>query len=535
MDLANPLAQLRDARRNVQLRRQIQRVEKYFSLAESQKTESKHPVLFFNASTRIHTLSLNGAFGLLASWAIRAEGVPTDYIVCHRGMQQCVLGTNRQNTLAPPPCNRCMRFSSGLFPQNRVIPLILLNQTVEALSAELLGQSLEWLMDWRYDGLPLGRLCLPGLRWTLRRHHLPDDIATRQLYGQFLLSAASLVSRFTEILRQRRPRALVIFNGIFYPEAVARQVALRMKVPVITHEVGLRPMSAFFSRELATFRELELGGNSKLIPAQDQKLDNYLEERFSGRFTMAGVRFWGEMKDLPEWALDRFSLFRQTVIIFTNVVFDTSQAHANTIYNNMFDWLEDLRGAFQKHPETLFVIRAHPDEDRPGKRSRESVELWIRENDLQQRNNVMFFGPSDQVSSYDLIRRCKLVLVYNSSIGLEASILGVPVLCAGRARFTQIPTVFQPETREEYGTELHTLLEQENVQAPSEFTTNARRFLYSELYEASLDFSNFLRPLADSPGMVNLAPFEPSSLERDKNMEILRRGILDGAPFTYPE
>ena len=534
MDLANPVVQLRDARRNLQLRRQISRVEKYLSLADGQENESKFPVLFFNASTRIHRLSLNGAFGLLASWAVRAEGVPTDYIVCHRGMQQCVLGTDRQNTLAPPPCNRCIRFSGGLFPKNRLIPLTLLNQTVEDHSAELSGRDLEWLMDWSYQGLPLGRLCLPGLRWTLRRHHLPDDIATQQLYGQFLISAASLVSRFTEILRQRRPRALVVFNGIFYPEAVARQVALRMKIPVITHEVGVRPMSAFFSHELATFRELELEGNPTMTPAQDQELDSYLEERFSGRFTMAGVRFWGEMKDLPEWALDRFSLFRKIVIVFTNVIFDTSQVHANTIYNNMFDWLEDLRGEFQAHPETLFVIRAHPDEDRPGKRSRESVEHWIRENGLLQLNNVMFFGASDQISSYDLIHRCKLVLIYNSTIGLEASILGVPVLCAGRARFTQIPTVYQPETREDYGTELHTLLEQENIQAPSEFATNARRFLYSELYEASLDFSNFLRPMADSPGMVNLAPFEPSSLERDKNMEILRRGILDGAPFTYP-
>ena len=37
-------------------------------------------------------------------------------------------------------------------------------------------------------------------------------------------------------------------------------------------------------------------------------------------------------------------------------------------------------------------------------------------------------------------------MVYNSTIGLEASILGAAVLCAGKARFTQYPTVFFPQT-----------------------------------------------------------------------------------------
>jgi len=28
----------------------------------------------------------------------------------------------------------------------------------------------------------------------------------------------------------------------------------------------------------------------------------------------------------------------------------------------MFEWLEDLGRAIPRHPETLFVLRAHPDE-----------------------------------------------------------------------------------------------------------------------------------------------------------------------------
>jgi hypothetical protein len=116
---------------------------------------------------------------------------------------------------------------------------------------------------------------------------------------------------------------------------------------------------------------------------------------------------------------------------------------------------------------------------------------------LRHSPNLLFLGPSDYVSSYDLIRRSKLVLVYNSSVGLEASIAGVPVLCAGRARYTQVPTVFIPASRAEYGLALEALLQAPALDGPSAFTANARRFLHHEVFHASLDLSEFL---ATSPG-----------------------------------
>ena len=405
------------------------------------------------------------------------------------------------------------------------------SRLMEGLGAELSGQSLEGLSEWRYEELPLGQLCLPGLRWALRRHHLPDNASVQDLYRKYLLSAASLSESFAEILQNRRPRALVVFNGIFYPEAVARQVALRMNIPVVTHEVGLRPMSAFFSHDHATFRQVDLGNDSKLTLEQDHELEKILADRFEGHFSMAGVRFWEEMESLPGWLLEKMSHFRQTVTVFANVVFDTSQVHANVLFDDMFDWLHEMRSTFENHPETLFVLRAHPDEERPGKRSREGVADWVATNQLQGRNNVVFFGASERVSSYELIQRSKLVLIYNSSIGLEASILGKPVLSAGRARFTKTPTVYLPDTRHAYLESLGRFITSDDLEVPADFILNARKFLYAELFSASLDLSAFLRPSRSAPGMVDFSEFDPATIELDASMRVIRSGILRGAPF----
>ena len=62
------------------------------------------------------------------------------------------------------------------------------------------------------------------------------------------------------------------------------------------------------------------------------------------------------------------------------------------------------------------------------KSSRETVEGWVASRAVDKEPNVVFVSPRETLSSYELIRRSKFVMVYNSTIGLEASILGAAVL-----------------------------------------------------------------------------------------------------------
>jgi len=519
---------------DARLKRQINRVESYLLALEMKQPLQGQPVLFFNASTRIHRLSINGAFGLLSAWAIRAVGVPVVYAFCERGMRQCMLGTNRIDLLASPPCKHCVAFSRLLFSPDRVFPLNFGLDQAEKLEEDLIGQSLPSMMTWEVEGLPLGELCLPSFRWALRRHHLEDDEATRALFRRYLLSAANLVEAFDGLMDRIQPRRLVVFNGITFPEAVARRVAFRKGIEVVTHEVGMRAYSAFFSHEDATFREIDLRSDGSLSDEEEGQLANYLEERFQGKFSMAGIRFWPEMSPLPDWIRECMQTHRQMVPIFTNVIFDTSQIHANALYEDMFAWLDDLKEVIRRHPDTLFILRAHPDEDRPGKESQESVAEWFFHSGLEAQPNVIFLPPSQSISSYELVHQAKFIAVYNSSIGLEAAIMEKLVLCAGRARYTQAPTVFFPASRKEYLSEFEKMLRAEAIHIPQEFAANGRRFLYEELYRASLDLSEFIRPYPRQKGMILFTDFEPARLLLSPALDVIREGILKGKPFLYP-
>jgi hypothetical protein len=526
---------LRRSEMNLHLMRMASRVNPHPAPDPSDK-----PVVFFNASTRLVGLSLNAAFALLSAWALRLHKVPVVHFVCHAGMSRCVLGTDRVDFSKPPPCQACIAQSRWLYLSAPAIPFSY--QEDSHLKELLRSLSLDRLMEFEYQPparvnthppLPLGQLVLPSIRWVLRRHHLQDDEPTRFLYREYISSANGVANEFSALLERTAPQAVILFNGQFFPEATARWVSSQCGIRTITHEVGLQPFSAFFTTGEATAYPLHVPDSFELNRSQEDRLDAYLSQRIKGQFSMAGVRFWPDMKGLDSAFLQQAAAFKQIVPVFTNVIFDTSQPHSNFVFPHMFAWLDLVLTIVHDHPETLFVIRAHPDESRPGKASQESVSQWVSQNNAASLPNLIFVDSDQSLSSYELIQRSKFVMVYNSTIGLEASIMGIPVLCAGRARFTQLPTVFFPASSQEYHQQADVLLAAQEISVPPEFTRNARRFLYYQLFRSSLPFSDFLQEDGIWPGFVRLKNFSLQSLSPSTSLTIkaILHGILEYGDF----
>jgi hypothetical protein len=249
---------------------------------------------------------------------------------------------------------------------------------------------------------------------------------------------------------------------------------------------------------------------------------------------MAGIKFWADIKRLDEAFLQKASGFKQMVPIFTNVIFDTSQPHANTVFEDMFDWLDLALEVIREHRDTLFIIRAHPDELRVRKSSRETVEGWVTSRGVDKEPNVVFVGPRETLSSYELIQESKFVMVYNSTIGLEASIMGAVVLCAGKARFTQYPTVFFPQAVEEVRRKMKEFLNAEKIEVPAEFKRNARRFLYYQLFRTSLPFGDFLEPSVRTT-QTRLKSFGFDKLLQSDAIKAIFDGLLHNGDFLLKE
>lgn len=493
------------------------------------------PVLFFNASTRLSGVSLNAGFSILSGHSLRLQGVPVVHLVCERGMSSCVLGTSRTEPPKAMPCRGCIHQSDALFAQSSQERFAF--KADAALDEHLVGMDVSRLQQVVWEGLPLGELVLPSARWILRRHNLIENVTTVRILREYIRSAWSMAGQFESLLKQLNPRAVVVFNGQQYPEALLRYLARKAAIPCFSHEVGLRPMTAFFTEGEATAYPLKIPADFELDEAQNTRLDAYLEQRFKGNFKMAGVQFWPQMSELPPEFVEKAAGFKQVVLVFTNVIFDTSQPHANVIFEDMFRWLDAVIATAKEQPDTLFVVRAHPDEARKGKASEESVAAWAARKQIGQLPNIQFYPPEEHVSSYDLIRMAKLVLIYNSTIGLEAAIMGAPVLAAGKSRYSNANCVWLPASPRAWQAELNNMLAAPQIDVPEAFAHNARRFLYYQLWRSSLSFEKFLEPDGIWDGYVTLKDFAWQALlpENSSTLRTISQGILERGSFLLEE
>jgi hypothetical protein len=498
--------------------------------------QGRLPVVFFNASTRIRGHSQNASFSLLTSWMVRLTGVRVIHFICWAGMSHCVLGTDQDAPAQAMPCKLCTRQSKVNTTKSEV--RIFTYQQDEELAAILQPLTLNELLNYEQPlpdingSLPLGVLILPSLRWRLRIKTLTDDQATRFICREFMLSAWNVARKFSILLENIKPQAVVLFNGMHFPEATAAWLCRQRGVRVITHESGFQPFSGYFVEGNVTNYPIAIP-NVDLTPEQNTRLDVDLQKRLQGDFSMAGIQFWSEMHSLPEELVQKAAGFNQVAAVFTNVIFDTTQFQANLIFTDMFAWLETLLDVFRAHPETLFVLRAHPDESRPGKASRESVAMWFKQK-ATALQNVLFIPPEQRVSSYELIRLSKFVLTYNSTVGLEATLMGVPVLGAARAPFVDFNTVYFERDKGAYLRRLESFLTAARLEVHEEAVKNTRRFMYYRYYRFSLPFGEFVESTPPS-GYVRMRKFSWHALEKSPTAHALVNGILRDGNFLLEE
>lgn len=499
---------------------------------EAHLTETGHPVLFFNASTRLNRTSLNAAYAWITANSLRFSGCPIHFISCGQGLKPCLLSVGRGGDAL---CSSCMELSQKMY--DGLPHTVFHYEKDNEVANDVEGLDHAGLSVYVHEGVPLGELTLPSLRWILRKHHLDGDPEAVKLQRSFICSAWSTYLQARRLMDETEPRAVVVFNGLQYPEAVVKWLGKSRGIPTFTHEIGLMPNTAIFTEGEATACPIDLPDDFKMTPERNEKLDDYLSKRMKGTFSTAGVQFWPEMKALPPEFWDKARTFRQIVPVFTNVIFDTSQAHANIVFSDMFAWLDEVKRIIENHSDTLFVIRAHPDESRPGKESHETVTDWVKKNQLTWLPNVIYVPPEEYISSYELIQASKFTMVYNSTIGLEAAIMGAGVLSAGKSRYTQVPLCWFPKTKEDYLEKCEELLNCDAVSVPPLFKETARRFMYYQFFHTALSFEPFIAPDETWKGYVKIKNFPLQALdpEQNINLKVIHDGILEGKPFVLPD
>ncbi|MCL4821091.1 MAG: hypothetical protein KJ067_18300 [Vicinamibacteria bacterium] len=269
--------------------------------------------------------------------------------------------------------------------------------------------------------------------------------------------SAELVQRLAgRVLDELAPRAILMLNGKLYAERLFLDAARERGIAAWCYERGNRRDTLVVSRDrpaipfdtrhiVATLRERPLTGDER------RRIETYLGARAD--LGNGQVRYLprngGGLPGGRQGAERVYSLF-------TNLIWDSAVVGEDLLFADMFEWIAETVRALAEVPGTRLAIRVHPAETKVyWHPTRETVEARLREafpRGLPA--NVVLIGPGDPVDSYALVAESDVVLVFASSIGMEAAAQGKRVVVAGRSGFHTAPFVVRPEDRAAYREEL---------------------------------------------------------------------------------
>ena len=109
------------------------------------------------------------------------------------------------------------------------------------------------------------------------------------------------------------------------------------------------------------------------------------------------------------------------------------------------------------------------------------------------------------MSSYDLIMSSDFIVVYNSTVGLEALLMGKPVVLGGKPKYYRISFLNVPKSPNEYLSELISNLKNSVAVLSQTQIDEARSFFFQLFFEAGGELGTYIKVFdLSTPGTVIL-------------------------------
>lgn len=462
---------------------------------------------------------------------LAAYGVSSAFYLCGGRLSQCDFKPGSDPYVTKPLCRRCTGLGERITEAAgfETFSLASVSERGALDRAQALVGSLTRLelLGFRYKDVPIGDVVIPSVLHSLLRSSIgEDEVSVRVLRG-FVASAIVTADACEQLLRRHRPKVVVMCNGLFFSEAIMLVLAQRAGSRVVTYERGVRPNTTIWAvdRPVVPFDLDNLWNQVRDLPlsnAQDDELQKMLQERRAG--VVGAQDIWPVMSEAQVHGQGG-----STTVLFTNVTWDTAVFKAAAAFEDMGSWIRETVEVYRSLPSHRLVIRIHPAEVRLGlNASREPVREMLLADRKPLPANVQVVGPHDSTSSYDLIDKADRVLVFASTIGVEAAASGKAVIVAGNAHYRGRGFTDDPVNIRDYQ-EMLRKVKSESGDAHDRREI-ARRYAYTFFFRFHVDFP-WLDDTRRTSRSIQLAGVETSTSMLRLCELIMGRGLM---PVSNP-
>lgn len=137
------------------------------------------------------------------------------------------------------------------------------------------------------------------------------------------------------------------------------------------------------------------------------------------------------------------------VLIALNSSWDSAALGLHTVFDSTREWIVETVRFLLENTDAPVIVRQHPVERLAIARSSDDYRTLLQQN-FGDHTRLHFVAAEDPVNSYDLLEQVRAVVVYTSTIGLEAATQGKPVVTESRAYYADLGFVCQATRLDDY-------------------------------------------------------------------------------------
>ncbi len=305
------------------------------------------------------------------------------------------------------------------------------------------------LLKYKYDGMDLGRVTAANLTFFLNWEHKLNTIVHREVISRVLKNVIAIYSGMLQILKKNAPDLVYIFNGRFAQPGAVLFACEKLGIHYITHERA-GTLNRYYLRHDAIPHDLKITYEEILNLWENSAEDKQklAEQWFVERRGGVSQGWYSYIKNQKRDTLpENYDDTKINVGIFNGNIEETLtlKGQENPLYPTENEAIEDIARRFQGEKNICFYLRMHP--HLSGKNNSQTRELK-RIGRLYK--NFIVIPPESPLHSYTLMDHCSKVIVFGSTIGVEACFWKKPVILNGRAFYEGLDCAYIPHTREEF-------------------------------------------------------------------------------------
>ncbi len=379
------------------------------------------------------------ALDLVLSKALELRGHKVKFVLCGGGFDACMYAEVNKfksheefiKVGSKPLCKQCTKVGFSLLAKSDIDLEVLrpLNSSIhlEPIDVEIAESGAK-----RFLGI--GRVT--------------DSVLYQAVLKRFQDASFQYSHSIYELLLSNKFDVVIAHHGIYVPQGNIQALSQRKNLKFVSWMQGYRRGTYIFSWNDTYHRELlkPFPAELQLTLEQIKTTEKYLKSRDVG--TNDWIRFGITTKDESENILLDFS--KSTAILLTNVSWDAQLHYRSRLFSDMHEWILQTISWFIQHPNCNLIVRIHPAEETGRIKSQDRIMDFIESSFGTLPKNIFVVKPLDKVSTYALIDKSELAIIFGTKTGLEVAALGKPLLIAGEAWSRDKGVGIEPSTKEEY-------------------------------------------------------------------------------------